>query len=339
MSHTARKILVIRFGALGDMFHVSPSLRTVKDAYPEVTLHVLTSPMYEPLVKNFSGVDQVWTWDKQTGSAGLSRLAWSLRREGFDTVVNLHPSLKTWFLTHSVGAARTATYRKEKIGVKGQPQRILHRRHAVEDFYQPFILPMGLPQKFKQQLVPQYDLGLSTSSQRSMRIAILPGVGHQRSNRAWPLDRYQALVQRLLTHDGLEISILGGPDEVAAGAALAALSPRITSFCGTQDFLGTAQHLNNCQLVIGGDTGPLHMAAALGVNVLGLYGPTSVDRTGPLGLKPGQINILTPPEAVTTWPCETVDCQGHLPCITTLSVDSVVEQSLTVLENIPIVPV
>ena len=75
-----KKLLVIRFGALGDLLHVSASLAAVKAAQPELEIHFLTAPAYQPLLAQIPGIDHVWTWDKRQGWRALFQLAGALRR-------------------------------------------------------------------------------------------------------------------------------------------------------------------------------------------------------------------------------------------------------------------
>jgi ADP-heptose:LPS heptosyltransferase len=100
-SKGSRTILVVRFGAMGDLLHVSPSIAALKESNPEVRVHFLTSPLYGELVGTFSGVDRVWTFDKKTGLPGLFQLAQALKEAcpQLDSLINLHPSLRTFLLT------------------------------------------------------------------------------------------------------------------------------------------------------------------------------------------------------------------------------------------------
>ncbi|MGE0199556.1 MAG: glycosyltransferase family 9 protein [Candidatus Melainabacteria bacterium] len=306
------RLLVIRFGAMGDLLHVAPSLAAVGRVSPQTEIHVLTAPLYEPLMQALPDVARVWTWDKATGWPGLWRLAGPLRVQGFEAVVNLHPSLRTWLFSHWVGAARQATYRKEKLARRGAAQRSLTRLHAVDDFARPFRHLFAAMGDLRPPTLPVHPLSPDLS--RSGRwIGLIPGVGHHRANRAWPQPTWQELMHGLTGLDpDLNLVLLGGPDEAGlAGQLRDALPPalraRVTVACGPQSILETAAMMAACELVVGGDTGPLHLAAAAGVPVIGLYGPTSAQRTGPRGVN--ALNTeLTPPTELACWPCEAPFC-------------------------------
>lgn len=338
-----RRLLVIRFGALGDLVHVSPSFQAVKRAHPETEIHLLTAPGLRKLAELLPGVDRIWTWEKKQGWAALFKLAVEFRQMGVDGVVNLHPSFKSLLITSLLWPARSAVYHKEKLKEKGAVQRSIPRRHATADFYQPFMRLLGLPneQNFKPCLRSQEYRSVGSQKQAHERwVGIIPGVGGKRSNRAWEPDAYVALIQALLiAQPDLRILLVGGPDEsLLAERLLTRLldgAERVENHCGRHDIPGTAALLAQCDLVIGGDTGPIHLAAATGVPLLGLYGPTSLARTGPVAL--GKSRMLTPPPELACWPCELADCpytgEEHLACMRRIDVETVTEAALTLLKD------
>jgi ADP-heptose:LPS heptosyltransferase len=336
-----KRLLVIRLGALGDLIHMSPSLEAVKAAYPQMEIHLLTSPAYPALVGMMPAVDRVWIWDKRQGWAGLFQLASQLRSAGIDGVVNLHPSFKTWLLTQLLGSVKQAVYHKEKLRQKGQAQRAIPRRHAVADFYEPFRRLLGLP--LEAALMPRLSLAQVQEDPLKrpdeIYIGLIPGVGAKRSNRAWEPDAYTELMQTLLEHPNVRILLIGGPDEKALAARLAdslkANQDRLENHCGVHDIPGTARLLTQCDLVIGGDTGPMHLAAAVGSPLVGIYGPTALNRTGPMAQTTHQ--WMTPPESLACWPCELAECpytgESHLACMKQIPVQSILEASWVVLEK------
>lgn len=338
-------LLVIRLGALGDLIHVSPSLEAVKHAHPEVEIHLLTSPLYKSLASSLSGVDQVWQLDKKQGFPGLFRLAGQLRKVGIDGVVNLHPSLKTALLAQLVLPKKQTVYHKEKLRIKGKNQRTIKRRHAIADFFVPFRRFFGLLEM--QQAVPCLNLNLAESAltiqktlskpQQEQWIGIIPGVGAKRSNRAWEPEGYEQLIQALLAESQYRILLIGGPDEQPLAQRLLEsiqdADKHVENHCGIHDILGTAALLAQCDVVIGGDTGPMHVAAAVGVPLVGIYGPTSLARTGPVGNH--SMKLLTPPAELACWPCELSECpyigERHLACMKQIPVSQVLEACHTVL--------
>jgi heptosyltransferase-3 len=184
-------------------------------------------------------------------------------------------------------------------------------------------------------LVPQLPLSAASINPISAKpagerwVGIIPGVGAKRSNRAWGPESYTALITSLLQTPNLRVLLVGGPDEKPLAQRLLADLPghgeALQNHCGAHDILSTAALLAQCDCVIGGDTGPLHLAAAVGASIVAIYGPTSLARTGPVGNQ--SIHTLTPPEALACWPCELPQCpysgEDHLACMRQVTVQDV----------------
>ncbi|HEY9746146.1 MAG TPA: glycosyltransferase family 9 protein [Oculatellaceae cyanobacterium] len=323
-----RRILVIRLGALGDLIHASAAWDEVQRQCPDAEIHLLTSPIYLKLADLMPNVQKIWTWDKRAGLGTLFSLAIKLRKERYEAVVNLHPSFKTWLLTQLALPKKQAWYRKQKFWKKGLALRQLERRHATVDFYEPFRRLLKLP--YAQKLTPVLRLpdGIERPKSSQERwIGLIPGVGAKRGNRAWLPESYRELIQSLLSVSGTRILVFGGPDEQQLADAILEGFPSacVENHCGVHDVLGTARLMARCDMVIGGDTGPLHLAAAVGARLISIYGPTSLNRTGPLGVQLGV--SLVPPDELKCWPCERANCplsgDAHLACMRRISVEQV----------------
>jgi ADP-heptose:LPS heptosyltransferase len=316
-------------------------LAAVKAANPAYQLYLLTSPGYASLAERFDGLSGVWTLDPRAPWPVLWERARWLKHQQVDVVVNLHPSLKTRLLGAWLAPGRQAHYRKQKLHAFGQAQRGVSRIHAVEDFYLPFARCFGLnplPRSERTPLLTVDRLAPMDAAEGTLHIALIPGVGHQRPNRAWPLSHFAQLAQQFLAwaetaQRPVQLHVFGGSAEVGLCAYL---PPQVTDHCDRYDLLDTARWLRQCHLAIGGDTGPMHLAAALGVPCIGLYGPTSVARTGLLGRSSSPARCLTPPETLDCWPCEKPVCRDASPrvpgpCLAQISVDAVWEAAMTQL--------
>lgn len=325
-----KKILVIRMGALGDLVHASAAWDFVQQQVPDAEIHLLTSPGYLKLADLMPTVQQIWTWDKQAGWGKYFSLIAQLRKERYAVIINLHPSFKTWLLTQLVGPKAQAIYHKQKIRKKGLAQRYIERRHATIDFYEPFRRVLKLAHTPALTPVLRVPDGIEPQKSPGERwIGIIPGVGNKRSNRAWLMESYQALIQALLKEPGLRLMLFGGPDEQLLAqnlmAAVGNLKDRVENHCGQHDILGTARLMARCDVIVGGDTGPMHLAVAVGTPWISIFGPTSLRRTGPLG---DQHSVsLTPMDELACWPCEKATCpysgEKHLACMKQISVDAV----------------
>jgi len=113
-------------------------------------------------------------------------------------------------------------------------------------------------------------------------VAINPGAG--RADKRWPVARFGALAERLASEAGARLLLLWGPDEAFMARDIALALPGHSALLAPPTDLGELTALlKRCRLMIANDTGPLHLAAALGTPALGLFGPTSAERNGPYG--------------------------------------------------------
>ncbi len=348
-SVSIQHLLVIRLGALGDCMHVLPSLEAVASTYPRVQQRWLVQSVFHPLL---AGHAHCWPGEKPKGIWPRVQWLWQTSRQlaaaGVDGVVNLQPSVLThvltWLILLRQGLlpwGRYAVYAKQKLSVTGLVERSTPRRHAIEDFYQPFrrLLPHLATTPSSQ---PCLALPAEESSITTPAIALIVGVGGKRPNRAWPIPYWQALIMQLcdeLTLAGTTVVLIGGPEEVAIGESVLASLPshcqqRVRNTVGQLTLPQLAHALRQCRVVVGGDTGPLHVAAASGCpQVIGLYGPTSVARTGPRG--PRHCQAITPPQDAVYWPCEQPACTHPQPCMADILPEDVAQAVIAAHNKTP----
>jgi heptosyltransferase-1 len=318
-----RQLMVIRFGAMGDIIHALPSLAWANQQAPNTHLHWLTAPsnldLIPPLADRLGLNLRLWPFDPHAHPREWWRLAQQINQVGINTLINWQPSLKTQAWTTLVQACRSfqgaprpslrvVTYQKQHIRAKGAAQRHQPRRHAIQDFSAVVERAMGLPSIQLAQAWP--PVTIPPQSEGPLQLGVIPMVGHVRPNRAWPESYWHLLIQQLTDHlPGTTIQVIGGPDATPVAQRLRAY-PGVVDRTG-QPLAETMRALLACQLVMGGDTGPTHLAAALGVPVVGIFGPTNPRRTGPIG--PRVLPTITPLESLDCWPCERPMCPftGH----------------------------
>ncbi|HEY9886180.1 MAG TPA: glycosyltransferase family 9 protein, partial [Vampirovibrionales bacterium] len=200
---------------------------------------------------------------------------------------NLQPHWKTKLFTKFLAPSENYVYKKD----------INSSLHAWQNFSTAYFHPADLhnlsikqfnpflciPQGVIQSTVAHLEL-----DETKELIAFIPGVGKHRPHRAWPLQNWLSLFKILETRENqkYQIVLVGGPDEVDLCDELILQLPnisknRLINLAGKLNLLGTAAILSKASVVIGSDTGPTHIAGALGKKVIGLYGPTSATRHAP----------------------------------------------------------
>jgi lipopolysaccharide heptosyltransferase I len=271
-----KKLLVIRLSAFGDVIHTIPAVVALRDALPQIEIAWAVEPAYAQLVELVAGVTAIRVSLKKWSLARIREARRSVR--GFDDAIDFQGLIKSALIARASGAKRRYGFAKDVIREKpaawflNRPVSIDRSRHVVE-----WNLALARALAPAISSVPEVDFGPFANDPSgklrafSNRIVCLPGAG--RAEKQWPAERFADLARRL----GNDVLVACGPGEEPLGLAIGAkLAPPTT-------FRELAFLLRSARLVIGGDTGPLHLAAALGVPVAGLYGPTDPARNGPYG--------------------------------------------------------
>lgn len=284
-----RTVLIVKPSALGDIVHATPCLRRLRHALPQARILMVVEPQFAAVVRHNPHVDALIEHRLGAPRALPFRVwgAWRvLRPHRIDLAIDLSGSRKciAWMLGSRarITAGRGRRYVRWRLPYTPTPGL-----HAVE-VCQDVLDQIGLP-------APPCDPEIYTSAEDDDRLLALlerldapardfvvvnPFTRH--AWKDWPLDRFAALVERLR---GLPIVISGGPGEEQRAEELLRLAPAgaAVSLAGRLS-LGEALCLyRRARLVVSGDTGPLHAAAALGTATVALFGSTLPERTRPWG--------------------------------------------------------
>ncbi|OGH99960.1 MAG: hypothetical protein A2Y25_02445 [Candidatus Melainabacteria bacterium GWF2_37_15] len=269
------KILILRFGAIGDVVHSTALFRSIKEKYPHVSIHYAAFRAPAANIQNDPDLDKVWIIEGKSYKQ-LWKLAKELKKENFDAFINLQPGIRTRIFSLMLGMPRTITYRKT------------FKLHAVENFWQTgkkLFKDLELPKKLHIYIKEEIkNKAAGMLDKKGMVIAFNMGVSFTRQGRRWPQEYWRELAKKLLEKYECEIILTGSQDDKEFSEALLDISPKVRSFCGKVSIEENTALLSLCDLVISGDTGPLHIATAVGVPAIGLYGAAPVSRTGPYGL-------------------------------------------------------
>jgi lipopolysaccharide heptosyltransferase II len=322
-----KKILFIRLGAIGDVVHTTAAYQTLRQNKKNIDIDYLTSSVMQELLNNDPMIHEVISVTDRTYE-GYFRLAQQLNKSQYDLVVNLQPSLKTFFFTTVLNHRGILKYKKLK------PGKNENHIHAVENFFntiQPLIPEVEVPQNLKLYLnkeVVKWAKYKLESEKVSHVIGIIPGVSQARQNKLWPKEHWKALLDYISNQRKLYVIIFGGTNEFELAAELQQVNKNmIRNFCGKLTISQTAAILSLCMLVIGGDTGPSHIATAVGgPKVLGLYGATPPERSGLYGKGHEIITASYDCKFCNKRDCAILTKEGldYPPCMANISIDSVI---------------
>src|SRR3954470_8286898 len=271
-----KRLLVIRLSAFGDVIHTIPAVVALRGAMPETEISWAVEPAYAELVEIVARVKAIRVSLKKWSLARIAA-AWRDVR-GFETSIDFQGLIKSSMIGRASGASERYGFARDVIREKpaawfvNRPVAIERSSHVVEwnvDLARaaaPAIA--GVP---RVDFTPFADDPAGKLAGYENRVVLLPGAG--RPEKQWPVDRFAELARRI----GSDALVVWGPGEdMLARAIGAAITP-------PTNFRELAWVLSHARLVIGADTGPLHLAAALGTPLIGLYGPTNPARNGPYG--------------------------------------------------------
>ena len=298
----ARRILLIKPSALGDVVHALPVVATLKRRYPEIPLDWLVEEEAAPLVEGHPAVATLVVSGRRRWLRQLCRpadvpvtlreiRAWlkALRRRRYDVVLDLQGLLKSAMYVVAAGApvrVGLADAREgagwvltHRVPVPPQPVHAVERylalaaavdaREAVRDF----TIPLGSDDlEAARRLLDDLP---------RPRVVLHPAARWE--TKLWEVERWRA-VAASLADEGAGVVVTGGPADAAMAAAICdGLRQAPRSLVGRISLKTLAAVLRSADLMITVDSGPMHIAAALGTPVLALFGPTDPARTGPLG--------------------------------------------------------
>ncbi|MBI3946141.1 MAG: glycosyltransferase family 9 protein [Armatimonadetes bacterium] len=296
-----RRIAVLKFVGIGNLILASPTLAALRRRFPDAPLTFVSLSAHRRLLEASPDVDEVFCFDASgLGSvvASTLRLLWHLRRGGYDLVVDLEPySRYTALITRLSGARWRVgfdTPGQARGAMFNLPVRYTNHRHMVEVFFT-LAERLGAPRPERLRLTPVcYSLEdeaavESFAIQHGMDpmrpwVAVHVGTGENAPVRRWPPARFAELADRLIGEYGVQVVFTGSPGEARLVAeTIAAMRRPAISAAGRLSLPQLAALIARCALVVAGDTGPLHLAAAMQVPAVGLYGPNTPDLYGPWG--------------------------------------------------------
>ena len=271
-----KRLLVIRLSAFGDVIHTIPAVVALREALPQIEIAWAVEPAYAELVEIVARVKAIRVSLKRWSLKPIAEARRDVR--GFTTAIDFQGLIKSALIARASGARDRFGFDRDVIREK--PAAWFVNRHAKIDRSKHVVeWNVELARTFAPAIarVPRVDFAAFANdasgelARFGNRIVLLPGAG--KPGKQWPVERFAELAKRI----GSEALVVWGPGEQSLARAIGAEVAPATNF------RELAFVLRHAKLVIGADTGPLHLAAALGTPLIGLYGPTDPARNGPYG--------------------------------------------------------
>lgn len=308
MAFDPRNILVIDFGQLGDVVMSLPALRAIRERFPHAQITIAVGKPGKELL-SLSGyaneileVDRVALRDGPTliSIGRIAKLVSEVRKKKFDFVIDLHSYYETNILGFLSGAPHRLYSRRSNRSLdflanfKPQPAREVQTTHLV-DRYLDLLKPLGIENVSRAPALrtsPVEDsaveglLKKEKAHARELLVGVFPGAGS--STRLWPLERFVELADHLIRNDKVRVIVFAGPEERAMVPQMRKVFPAGTIFFDRLTIPQLVSAQARLTVFISNDTGPAHIAAAVGTPVIVI-----MDRPDPHSFTPaGEANRL-----------------------------------------------
>jgi lipopolysaccharide heptosyltransferase II len=318
------RILLVRLRQIGDVVFTTPAIRAIRQRFPDALLSYIVEPAAAPIVLNNPHLDEVIVAPRRRGARGVLDdllLGRRLRAARFDVAIDFHGGPRASLLTWLSGAPQRLGYevagRSWMYTRRIARPRELRARHSVENQWD-LLAPLGIapPDRSHHPVEMPADAAVAAAVGDRLTAAgvtredrlIVVHVSAGNPFRRWPAAYFVDLAVSLAAADPRRrVLVTSGPSErdaadrviALAQARLGGARDRQVLSCGEFSLAELRALLDRAALYIGGDSGPLHVAATTGVPIVGLYGPTLPARSAPW--------------RDSAWITESVDA-GALPC-------------------------
>lgn len=293
----APAILIVRLGALGDIVHALPALAALRSMWPDARIDWLVDTKHVPLVELVEGVDEIVAIrpGRMLGPSGLRQIIGRLRAQRYDLCLDLQGLVKSALLAVASGARRVAGFPHGSL--REPAARFLYTETGGRD--EGHVIDKNLSlldavgvrgaRNWTSHLKEAFPLRIVASPVPAVarRMAgtdaglVLMNPGAAWPNKQWPAERFAELARRIEARRSLRSLVLWGPREESLAARIERLSHGAARMAPATEVSDLVALARNAALMVSGDTGPLHLAAAVGAPVVGLYGPTDPARNGP----------------------------------------------------------
>jgi heptosyltransferase-2 len=332
-----RRIMVRATNWVGDAVMITPALGAIRETFPDAEIVVVAKPIVAPLFDPHPYCDRVLVFDKQgkdRGISGLIRFGAALRRERFDLAILLQKAIEAAILATLAGIPRRLGYRTDgrrlllthslpfTPGVRRQ-HHVKHYLHLLSSFG-----IQGSDDKLRLLVTPEEADWAKNLMGEGNWLAINPGAAYGSAKR-WIPERFAEVGDRLAREYDLRVVLTGGPGEREIGRDIEqAMQCSPLNLIGETSVRQMAAVLSRCRLVVTNDSGPMHVAAAFGVPIVAVFGPTDHTTTHPYS---EAFRVVR--KEFECAPCLKRQCPTDHQCMNAVTVEDVVSAAKNYLEE------
>lgn len=293
-----KSVCILRLSAIGDVTHVVPIVLSLQEQVPDIQITWIIGKIEAKLVSDLPGVEFI-IFDKKTGWKAYSDLFKQLRRRKFDALLHMQVAFRANLAAACISAKIRVGYdkaRSKDLHSLFINLRIAHtQQQHVRDCLASFLEPLGLQAAPPKWLIPltesdhEFARGQLCSERKNLIIS--PCASHVLRN--WPSERYAQLADYAVKAHDMKVILVGSPSTVEAdycAAIEAAMQEKAHNICGKDTLKQLTALMSHADLVVAPDTGPAHIASAVGTDIIGLYAASNPNRSGPYNSLPWCVN-------------------------------------------------
>lgn len=338
-----QRILISRTDRIGDVLLSTPVIKALREKFPQAYIAMLVAPYARDIVEGNPYLDEVIIYDKDGKHKSWRRtikFAGRLKKKKFDFAVILHPSNRLHLITFLAGIPLRLGYNR-KLGFLVNLRKVHTkqegRKHEAE-YNLDLLSELGISGNPRDLFMPirqeseNYVEELFRKegiSQADKILAINPGASCP--SKIWPLENFARVAEKLASFHNFKILILGGPKEIhLADKVTREIKGKAINLAGKTSVSQLASIFKRCSLFISNDSGPVHIASAIGVPVVSIFGRNQPGlnprRWGPLGKRDKYLH-----KDVGCIQCLAHNCQKEFACLKAITVEDVLKAAEDIL--------
>jgi heptosyltransferase-2 len=339
----ADNILIRGTNWIGDAVMTLPAVAAVRNTFQTARIAILVKPWVADVFRLCPDVDEILVYERpgvHDGPAGLFRLAGELRKREFDAAILLQNAIEAAIIAFLARIPVRAGYNSDGRGLllthSVARTKAIRRVHQT-DYYLEMVMALGCrpagreallrlgkdEERLADALLARHDLQDSR-----LLVGMAPGASYGPAKKWFP-DRFARVADRLFEAFGAQVMLFGSADDAQSIARVQQSAKKtLLSLAGTTALMEAMALIAHCRLFISNDSGLMHVAAALGVPTIALFGSTNPVTTSP----PGRHNSIIY-KNVACSPCLRTDCPTDFRCMDLIGADDVYEAAVRMLER------
>jgi ADP-heptose:LPS heptosyltransferase len=344
---TPSRVMIFRLERIGDLLMTLPAIAALRAALPGASIDLAVGSWNRDLARAIAGIDRVETLDaawlarpaRGDGPVALARRATAWRERRYDLAINFEPDIRTNLALAALGARRTAGFHSGgggaflDVSLEFDPashtaDNMVRLVEAAVAGVAVTAVPPELGRNAESLAIPETAAHHADALLR--RMPTNPRIGvHVSGGRAikqWPEERFREVAVRLVEDRGASIVLTGTRHERAQIDVVRRALPaeRVLDISEEADILTVAAVLRQLDVYVTGDTGPMHLAHAVGTPIVAVFGPSDPARYAPRGLRDQIVRVDLPCSPCNRIRKPPARCTGHTPdCLTGVSTAAV----------------